>query len=300
MLHFDAFLIVDWSAAARPTTGSDSVWFCRALRHGNSVRIQETLNPPTRGVAVGLIADRLVSLAKRGRATLIGFDFPYAYPAGFAAALGLVSNEPWLAVWDEVSKHIVDEQNNGNNRFEVASGLNRRLTGGAGPFWGCPKHRRTEFLNSKKPLEISSCKLAEYRLTDSRIRGPQSPWKLYTAGSPGSQALMGIPAVRRLRYHAELERVSMVWPFETGFRSVLGKGPSNILIVHAEVYPSICKILHHGEQVKDRLQVEALAITLGEWDLNGELAGKFDCPEDLGEADRMRVEKEEGWILGVG
>jgi hypothetical protein len=38
---------------------------------------------------------------------------------------------------------------------------------------------------------------------------------------------------------------------------------------------------------------------LGEWDLAGELSGKFECPADLNEADHIRVESEEGWILGA-
>ena len=68
---------------------------------------------------------------------LVGFDFPLGYPAGFAARLGL-SGPPWRAVWDEIAGLITDDERNRNNRFDVADALNRRVSGGGFPFWGCP------------------------------------------------------------------------------------------------------------------------------------------------------------------
>ena len=58
----------------------------------------------------------------RGERVLLGFDFPFGYPAGFAARLGL-PGPPWRAVWDEIAGLVEDDQNNRNNRFDVAAAI---------------------------------------------------------------------------------------------------------------------------------------------------------------------------------
>src|SRR5215831_17551453 len=114
---FDSFVIVDWSGANVPRTGRDSIWLCR--RCGDD----ETLaNPPTRHAAKALIADWLMAAMAREHRVLLGFDFPFGYPAGFAARLGL-SGSPWRAVWDEIAGLLVDDERNRNNRFDVAEML---------------------------------------------------------------------------------------------------------------------------------------------------------------------------------
>ena len=50
---------------------------------------------------------------------------------------------------------------------------------------------------------------------------------------------------------------------------------------------------------QSQLQVRNLAMTFGALDEIEELSSLFDCPSDLSQEDRNRVEKEEGWILGV-
>ena len=45
-----------------------------------------------------MIGDALRQFVAGGERVLVGFDFPYGYPAGFAAALDL-TGPPWLAVW---------------------------------------------------------------------------------------------------------------------------------------------------------------------------------------------------------
>ena len=53
----------------------------------------ETLvNPPTRHAAKALIADWLAAAPQTNERVLLGFDFPFGYPAGFAARLGLYRN----------------------------------------------------------------------------------------------------------------------------------------------------------------------------------------------------------------
>src|SRR5437762_12862436 len=81
---FDTYVIVDWSAASQPKTGRDSIWICRLGADGESF-----CNPPTRHAAKGLLADMLAGASARGERVVVGFDFPFGYPAGFAARLGL-------------------------------------------------------------------------------------------------------------------------------------------------------------------------------------------------------------------
>ena len=128
---------------------------------------------------------------------LLGFDFPFGYPAGFAARLGL-SGPPWRAVWDEIAGLIADDERNRNNRFDVADALNRRVSGGAFPFWGCPAAPVRTYLAGKHHRRHDSEGLAERRLVDLYIPSAQPCWKLLGAGSVGGQALTGIPVARSL------------------------------------------------------------------------------------------------------
>jgi precorrin-8X/cobalt-precorrin-8 methylmutase len=78
---FDRYVIVDWSASSRPRVGKDSIWVCLVDADGHA----STENPPTRGKAEVMVRDALWRLVAEGERVLIGFDFPYGYPAGFAA-----------------------------------------------------------------------------------------------------------------------------------------------------------------------------------------------------------------------
>src|SRR5216683_690141 len=129
---FDTFVMVDWSAATVPRTGRDSIWIC--WRDATGERL---VNPATRHAAKSLLSDWLTTAMSQNARVLIGFDFPFGYPAGFAARLGL-SGLPWRAVWDEIARLLHDDEHNANNRFDVADGLNQRVSGGLFPFWGCP------------------------------------------------------------------------------------------------------------------------------------------------------------------
>ena len=106
---FDAYLIVDWSAHAKPKHGKDSIWLAYH-EHGTLLE-----NPTTRLAARNRVAELLTDAVSRSRRVLVGFDFPYGYPAGFARALGL-PGEPWWVVWSELARLIDDRPNNANNR----------------------------------------------------------------------------------------------------------------------------------------------------------------------------------------
>ena len=134
---FDAYVMVDWSAAAVRATGADSIWIASAERRDGALPPPSLDNPPTRQGASALLADRLSDLVARGRVTLVGFDFAFGYPAGLARRLR-GEGADWRGVWKEIAARVRDSDSNANNRFEVAAALNERISGGAFPFWGCP------------------------------------------------------------------------------------------------------------------------------------------------------------------
>ena len=138
MTLFDAYLMVDWSAASVPAVGRDSIWLCLAGRSRDGLRLEALENLPTRAAARRRIGELCLAARERGRRLLAGFDFPFGYPAGTAAALGL-SGTPWRATWNEIGRLLKDDETNRNNRFEVGAALNRRL--GRDLFWGSPNGR---------------------------------------------------------------------------------------------------------------------------------------------------------------
>ncbi|MGH7114483.1 MAG: cobalamin biosynthesis protein, partial [Stellaceae bacterium] len=261
---FDSFVIVDWSAANVPRVGRDSIWVCR--RRGDE---EALVNPPTRHAAKALIAEWLMAARARDQRVLLGFDFPFGYPAGFAARLGL-GGPPWRAVWDEIASLVTDDEKNRNNRFDVAESLNRRVSGGAFPFWGCPAAPLRTDLHGKHHRRHDSDGLAERRLVDLYIPSAQPCWKLLGAGSVGGQALTGIPVARALRNDPRWREEARIGPFETGLRA-----PAAAPIVIAEIYPSLWMVSPLSGEPKDRAQVRTVARFLAERDRIGQLAPLF-------------------------
>jgi precorrin-8X/cobalt-precorrin-8 methylmutase len=293
MPEFDAYLMVDWSASSRPSKAADSVWYCLVARIGARLSVEALENPATRSRATAEVKDILRDLALREQRVLVGFDFPYGYPAGFADALGLTEAPAWLSIWREISAHIVDRDDNTNNRFEVAADFNRRISGDCYPFWGCPEARVTSTMSCTKG---GPGHLAEKRITD--IGNMQPIWKLFGNGSVGSQALVGIPHVMALRNDPGLALVSRVWPYETGLALPL-REDRDYLIVHAEIYPSLLSVQAAIGEVKDAAQVRTMATHFAALDDAGELSRLFKGPAYLTDADRERIEGEEGWTLGA-
>jgi len=272
---FDRVVIVDWSASSVPKAGKDSIWIAVLDTASGGCTVE---NPRTRALAEA----RLLEVALLPGRALVGFDFPFGYPAGFAAQLGL-EGEPWRATWALLADSIDDDHRNRSNRWEVAAALNRRL--GSTHFWGVPAGRAGEWLTVRRPVErLGRWRLAEQRLREAK-RHPFSVWQLYGAGSVGSQALTGIPVVHRLRNHPLLRNRSAVWPFETGLG--LGDGAD---VVFAEVWPSAIEFDHVQHPVKDARQVIALAHHL--------TAAPAPAPT-LTDTERRVVLDEEGWVLGV-
>lgn len=277
---FDAYLLVDWSAESRPKTGPDSIWFC--FKHPDEEPIVE--NPSTRITAYNMI--RALLLQYSNLRILVGMDFPYGYPAGLAQRLGARN---WRGLWNEWYNRISDDDSNLNNRFSFATDLNRRISGKAGPFWGCPESDSGDLLTKTK---ASLAGLPEYRLCEPEQA--HSVWKLFYPGSVGSQALMGIPYLYRLRFDEQLRSDSCVWPFETGMNTPA----DDKRIVHAEIYPSLLQIKTGKGEIRDKAQVRELANWFHKTDTDSRLGDYFSGPK-LTSDQYNQVKNHEGWILGM-
>ena len=302
--EFDAYVAVDWSANSKPKTGPDSIWLAWGKWYEGDFVIGELLNPSTREEATRLAVDLLRELVAAGARVLAGFDFAYGYPSGLAKALSLGDGSPaWLAVWNELGRLVEDGADNANNRFDVAGTLNGRL-GAPGPFWACPPSAERPALLARKqayphqtPTGIA---LDEYRVVDQHLRDTgrlvQSPWKLFTAGSVGSQALLGIPHLTRLVRDAALRERSWVWPFETGFR--LPSEASGPGVVHVEIWPGLFDVDMTRHRTKDAAQVLSVVETFANRDSRASLVPLF-TPAAVPPAHVSVCQDEEGWIFGA-
>ncbi|MDT8343763.1 MAG: precorrin-8X methylmutase [Thermohalobaculum sp.] len=287
---FNSVLIVDWSSAATPVRGANSIWL--ALARDGALAHHE--NPATRAEAVALIADLLAAEADAGRRVLAGFDFPLGYPRGTARALA--GADGWRALWDHLAAGIEDGPNNANNRFALAAALNARFPGD-GPFWGRPRAHNLPDLPERKPARHPG-QPAERRAVERACPRAQPVWKLYTAGAVGGQVLTGIPALARLRADPRLAGRCAVWPFEGGLVV------PDVAVVMAEIYPSLIAreiraACAEGEPL-DAAQTRVTALAYAALDRAGGLAPLFAGALGMDADTRAAVETEEAWILGVG
>ncbi|MBN8606606.1 MAG: cobalamin biosynthesis protein CbiG [Caulobacterales bacterium] len=289
---FQAYVMVDWSAAAKPTTGPDSIWIGVLKRNVRFQMAFEAHNPATRADAEKLLAGVLDDLKRKSERVLVGFDFPLGFPRGTAAALKL-DGAPWQALAAFITKEVKDKPDNANNRFQVGAKMNRLMTGEAFPFWGAPARDEQTMLSAKRPREHGPSDLPEFRLAEQAIKGPSSIWKLYYQGSVGGQALTGIPVVKRL---AE-KRAARLWPFETGWKPLTPGDLTEIECVFAEIYPSLYAAKPAAGEIKDQAQVRGACERFNALDEKCQLAALFGPAKD--DARREAVENEEGWILGA-
>ncbi len=294
---FNAYVMVDWSAAAKPTTGADSIWIGVIKR---DVRFRfgfESHNPATRREAEGLIAGILDDRAKHRERVLLGFDFALGLPRGLAAGLQLPGEHPWLSVWNQIDRMVTDKPDNTNNRFGVASEINRRLTGGPFPFWGCPPRDALTTLQPKRGRAHGPGDIPEFRHAELAAKGAASVWKLYYNGSVGGQTILGIPMARRLKL-ARGDRLK-VWPFETGFKTLSERDLDGVDVVMAEIYPSLVKPAPVAGEVKDLTQVRTIAEHFSRLDDQGKLGAAFGPDKATAAEIVVEAEQEEGWILGA-
>ncbi len=278
---FDTVIIVDWSASAKPSPArpsADAIWI-GVMGVGET---QPTYHR-TRAQAEIALTGLLDSQVAKGRRVLLGFDFPLGYPQGFAQRL--TGTPGARAVWNWMANHVTDGPDNANNRFQIAARINASF-GGGGPFWGRPATLHLPHLSDRKTVDYTMLGFAERRRVETEVPRAQPTWKLFTTGSVGSQAIMGLPLIARLASRPD----TAVWPFDP---------ITDASLVIAEIYPSLIDPVVQravkGNEIKDSAQVRLLAQSL--WQLGHDSAGLLplinDVPDWRGRAD-------EGWILGAG
>jgi hypothetical protein len=297
---FDAYVIAAWTAAEGKKTGEQSLWIGVVKRDVRMHLRSETHNVATRAEGEAMLASILADLAKRGDRALIGVDFPLGFPTGTAARLKL-DGAPWSAMWKFIGQNVVDKADNTNNRFAVASKINRLMTDQAWPMWGAPARQAQRWLTTTKPPEGAS-DMPELRETERRARkgkvGPRSIWQMHGAGAVGGHALLGIAAMRRL-----LDRMgpaAAVWPMGTGWRALTPDDVEPLSALVVEVWPGAFETppAETGE-FRDQAMVRGVAEAIARMDDKGELATAFAPPKGMKAAQIAQVESEEGWMLGV-
>jgi hypothetical protein len=289
---FTAYVMVDWSAAAKPAAGKDSIWIGVFKKDVRFRLAFEAHNPTTRAEAMAQIRAVLKELKRKGERTLLGFDFPLGFPRGTAGALNLKQPD-WSGLWAFLAKDLVDKPNNTNNRFAVANKMNRLMTDKDLPFWGCPPKDAQTWLSVKRPDGWPGALTAMRHAED--VCTAKSVWQLFGAGSVGGQALTGIPHLKALA--DDLGETARVWPFQTSWKSLGADDLEGADVLIAEVYPSLVEAKPEPGEIADRAQVRALCEHLARLDETGKLAAAFG-PKSGQAKFREVVEAEEGWILG--
>ena len=219
-MTFDTFLMVDWSGGndRGPTPKKDAIWVCAARAGVADMPIYLR----NRTVAEDWITTFLQDERAAGRRVLAGFDFAFGYPAGFGKAL-TGSDDPF-AVWDWFAARVTDTATM-NNRFDLAGQINAMIPG-TGPFWGNGLNRDIAHL-PRKGLNRAGHGMPEKRDAEKQAKGAFPVWQLSGAGAVGSQVIMGLPVLARLR--KTFGQDLCVWPFE----------PTDRPIAVVEIWPSL-------------------------------------------------------------
>ena len=272
MSRFDRFYVVDWSAGndtgARPR--KDAIWLGGVVS-GQSQAPQYFRN---RVVAFERLSLLIEDILVTGDRAMIGFDFPFGYPAGFAQKI-TDENDP-LSLWDYYADTLEDTPQ-GNTRFELAARLNRSLPG-VGPFWFNGTRTEHPGLPRLKSDRTQDHGLAERRVCEARAKGTFTCWQMGGAGAVGGQVMTGMSSLSRLR--ARFGDNIAVWPFE----------PLTAPVIFVEIWPSLIAgaVRAAGDPIKDRAQVALLSRALA------------DQSQASLDAMLKVVAPEEGWILGLG
>lgn len=274
MSAFHSFAMVDCAGGndTGPTPRKDAIWM-GLVRDGIEARPIYFRN---RALLEEALAELIEAETAAGRRLMIGFDMPFGYPQGFAAAL-TGADDPF-AVWDWLAAHIEDSPKS-NNRFEVAAGINRDLGAGKGPFWA--NGTRTDHDGLPRTRASYANPFPDRRVVETHARGSFTCWQLAGAGAVGSQVLMGLPVLHRLR--TRFAGRVRVWPFE----------PLDAPVAFVEIWPSLLREAMARAEAgsdlpRDAVQVQTMARLLARLD-----AATLDR---LLEVDAP----EEGWIFGLG
>lgn len=267
MSLFDTFVMVDWSGGndRGPSPKADAIWVCVARDGVAEVPVYLR----NRGLAEDWLSTCIETERTAGRRLCLGFDFPFGYPSGFGRAL--VGTDEALHLWRWFEDRIIDAPKT-NNRFDIAGEINRQF-GGNGPFWANGLKRNIDGLGRTKTIYQNP--FPDRRAVETSAKGTFTCWQMAGAGAVGSQVMMGLPVLERLRRRFA-GQVS-VWPFE----------PLQSPVAFVEIWPSLTLGRGPAGQIKDAWQVEQIALTLSRMSSN-ELSTLLAVEPNV-----------EGWILGV-
>jgi molybdopterin molybdotransferase len=236
-----AVLIADWSAGndRGPVPRQDAIWTCLVTPGGEDTRYHRN-----RQVAEDWITAAIDHQIGQGRSVLAGFDFPFATPAGFARAL--TGDDDPRALWDWLAARVTDTPG-ANNRFDLAGRINARFPG-TGPFWGNGLARDIPHLPRKGSARDFRW-TPERRLVETRAPSTFACWQLAGAGAVGSQMILGMPMLARLRRRF----ATACWPWD--------HVPAPLTL--AEVWPSLIaaqvRAATRPGDIRDAVQVRLLA-----------------------------------------
>jgi hypothetical protein len=292
---FDAYAMVDWSSSSGRCHGDDSIWIASGAWDGATFAAATPRNPSTRHEAAAELRGQLERWRGEGRRVLVGLDFAFGYPTGFAHRLGLQCSGPaWKTVHAHFAARVTDDAGNVHNRDAFADECNRRI-GAPGPFWGCVAGAETPALTRQRVgiFTFPHHGLREWRLTDDVVRRrvtTQSVWKLNCGVSVGGQTILGIKHLEELASSVSGRR----WPFE-------GWGaPEGPEAWFAEIFPSLVIYDEWRDEYarrRDRTQVMSCLRRAAERDAAGLLRGDLAPPAGLDASALAQVQDEEGWIL---
>lgn len=290
---FASLIMADWSAASAPgprAPGKDRCWVGRLSAGQNQPQLAYCR---TRAAAREVIEAWTAEARPRGR-VLVGFDFPFGYPAGS----GLPGGRALAQYYGGLLQDGADDR---NNRFEVAGRLNQALWPDTdGPFWGHPPSQRYPGLQATRPKPWPAA-VPEYRIADRalRHRGIQTVWKLAYPASVGSQVMTGMASIHRLLQQPAFHDAA-IWPFETQWE----QAPAPVTV--AEIWPNLffrAPWTEHpaaaSHQIRDAGQVAATLLALAGADREGRIAAMLAAPGDRSGDELAAIERQEGWIVGA-
>ena len=290
---FSALIMADWSAANAPGPKKPHKDRCWVGRLSAGQAQPQLAYCRTRAAAREVIRQWTAEAAPHGKA-LIGFDFPFGYPARSGLPGGRALAERFGAL-------LQDDASDRNNRFEIAGRLNEELSPDTdGPFWGHPASQTYPGLQTTRPKPWPAA-IPEYRIADEalRHRGIQTVWKLAYPASVGSQVITGMASVHRLLQHPAFADAA-IWPFETRWQNALAP------VTIAEIWPNLfyrAPWTEHpaaaSHEIRDAQQIAATLLALADADRNGRIADMLAAPGDRSGDELAIIEQQEGWIVGA-
>ncbi|VVT32964.1 Molybdopterin biosynthesis protein MoeA (fragment) [Roseovarius sp. EC-SD190] len=170
MNRFDTFAMLDWSGGndTGPRPCRDAIWLGVTRDGVDEAPMYLRNRAEAEAALMALIAAELAA----GRRLLIGVDFPFGFPAGFAR--GLTGCDNPFAVWDWLET-VIEDAPGGNNRFDVAGEINGRFPG-VGPFWFNGLKREIDGLPRKDTRAGHG--MAEKRAAEARAPGAFTCWQV--------------------------------------------------------------------------------------------------------------------------